>query len=50
MTIPIEKSPSIKSRRHPLDELCINTIRTLAIDAIEVANSEHTRCAGSRGR
>ena len=38
MTIPIDKSPSIKFQRHPLDEVCINTIRTLAIDAIQVAN------------
>lgn len=41
MTVPIDKSPSIKSHRHPLDELCINTIRTLAIDAIQAANSGH---------
>jgi transketolase len=41
MTISVDKSPAIKSRRHPLDELCTNTIRTLAIDAIEAANSGH---------
>jgi transketolase len=41
MTVPIDKSPSIKSLKHPLDELCINTIRTLAIDAIQAANSGH---------
>jgi len=41
MTVRIDKSPSIKSQRHPLDELCINTIRTLAIDAIQAANSGH---------
>src|SRR5262245_48302382 len=41
MTIPIDKSPAIKFQRHPLDELCINTIRTLAIDAIQAANSGH---------
>src|SRR6516164_5064735 len=41
MTIPIDKSPSIKAQRHPLDELCINTIRTLAIDAVQAANSGH---------
>ena len=41
MTIPIDKSPSIKSRRHPLDEVTINTIRTLAIDAVQAANSGH---------
>src|SRR5262245_3015785 len=41
MTVPIDQSPAIKSGRHPLDELCINTIRTLAIDAIQAANSGH---------
>ena len=41
MTVPIDKSPSIKFQRHPLDEVCINTIRTLAIDAIQAANSGH---------
>jgi transketolase len=41
MKIPIDKSPAIKAPRHPLDELCINTIRTLAIDAIQAANSGH---------
>ena len=41
MTVRVDKSPAIKSRRHPLDELCINTIRTLAIDAIQAANSGH---------
>ena len=41
MTVPIDKSPAIKSSRHPLDEVCINTIRTLAIDAIQAANSGH---------
>src|SRR5262245_438398 len=41
MTIRIDKSPAIKFQRHPLDEVCINTIRTLAIDAIQAANSGH---------
>ena len=41
MTVSIDKNPAIKSHRHPLDELCINTIRTLAIDAIQAANSGH---------
>src|SRR5215469_7554576 len=41
MTVPLDKSPAIKFQRHPLDELCINTIRTLAIDAIQAANSGH---------
>jgi transketolase len=26
---------------HPIDQLCINTIRTLAIDAVQQANSGH---------
>ncbi len=41
MTLPIEQSPAIKFQRHPLDELCINTIRTLAMDAVQAANSGH---------
>src|SRR5690348_4657846 len=41
MTVPIDKSPHIKFQRHPLDEVCINTIRTLSIDAIQAANSGH---------
>src|ERR1700757_1641558 len=41
MTVPIDKSPTIKFQRHPLDEVCINTIRTLAIDAVQAANSGH---------
>ena len=41
MTVLIDKSPAIKSRRDPRDEVCINTIRTLAIDAIQAANSGH---------
>jgi transketolase len=41
MTVPIDKSPSIKFQRHPLDGVCINTIRTLAIDAVQAANSGH---------
>jgi Uncharacterized protein conserved in bacteria (DUF2090)/Transketolase, thiamine diphosphate binding domain len=41
MTLRIDNSPTIKSRRHPFDQICINTIRTLAIDAIQAANSAH---------
>jgi transketolase len=41
MTVPVDKSPAIKSQRHALDAVCINTIRTLAIDAIQAANSGH---------
>ena len=28
-------------QRHPLDQLCINTIRTLSMDAVQAANSGH---------
>jgi hypothetical protein len=41
MTVRFDTSPAIKFQRHPLDEVCINTIRTLAIDAIQAANSGH---------
>jgi transketolase len=41
MTVPIDTSPAIKFQKHPLDGVCINTIRTLAIDAIQAANSGH---------
>jgi transketolase len=41
MTVAIDKSPEIKFQRHPLDALCINTIRTLSIDAVQAANSGH---------
>jgi hypothetical protein len=38
MTFCIDLSPAIKSSWHPLDEVCINTIRTLAIDAFVDSN------------
>jgi transketolase len=41
MTAPIKSSPAIKFQRPPLDEICIDTMRTLAIDAIQAANSGH---------
>ena len=41
MTVRIDLSPAIKSSRHPLDEVCIKTIHTLAIDGIHAANSGH---------
>jgi transketolase len=41
MTVRIDQSPAIKSSKDPLDEVCINTIRTLAIDAVQAANSGH---------
>ena len=41
MTAAAEKSSEIKSQRDPLDALCINTIRTLSMDAVQAANSGH---------
>ena len=41
MTVAVEKSQQIKSQRHPLDATCINTIRTLSMDAVQAANSGH---------
>jgi transketolase len=32
---------TIKGEQHPLDKLCINTIRTLSMDAVQAANSGH---------
>ena len=34
MTVAIDKSPAIKCQRHPLDETCVNTIRSRAALAI----------------
>src|SRR3954452_22127583 len=41
MTVAVDKSPEIKFQRHPLDATCINTIRTLSMDAVQAANSGH---------
>jgi transketolase len=41
MAHAVDQSPEIKSQRHPLDALCINTIRTLSMDAVQAANSGH---------
>ena len=41
MASAVDKNPVIKSERHPLDATCINTIRTLAMDAVQAANSGH---------
>jgi transketolase len=41
MAVAVDKSPAIKAQRHSLDATCINTIRTLAIDAVQAANSGH---------
>ena len=34
-------SGSTKATSEPLDQLCVNTIRTLAMDAVQAANSGH---------
>ena len=41
MATAVDTNPGIKSERHPLDTTCINTIRTLAMDAVQAANSGH---------
>jgi transketolase len=41
MATAVDKNPAIKFERHPLDALCINTIRTLSMDAVQAANSGH---------
>jgi transketolase len=41
MATSVDPNPVIKSERHPLDATCINTIRTLAMDAVQAANSGH---------
>src|SRR4029079_2312656 len=41
MASAVDKSPEIKFQRHPLDATCINTIRTLSMDAVQAANSGH---------
>ncbi|MCA1684381.1 MAG: transketolase, partial [Planctomycetia bacterium] len=41
MTNAVDPNPAIKSGRHPLDATCINTIRTLSMDAVQAANSGH---------
>ena len=41
MATAVDPNPAIKSERHPFDTTCINTIRTLAMDAVQAANSGH---------
>jgi transketolase len=41
MRVASTTGQTVKSQRHPLDELCINTIRTLSIDAVQAADSGH---------
>src|SRR5499427_110033 len=40
-TFTTDTAARVMSDRAPLDTLCVNTIRTLAIDAIQQANSGH---------
>ena len=41
MATAFETKASIKGEKHELDGLCINTIRTLAMDAVQAAKSGH---------
>jgi transketolase len=41
MATAVDPNPVIKAERHPLDSTCINTIRTLSMDAVQAANSGH---------
>src|SRR5689334_18634617 len=41
MATAVDPNPVIKAARHPLDATCINTIRTLAMDAVQAADSGH---------
>jgi transketolase len=41
MSGAVDKNPVIKESRHPMDATCINTMRTLAMDAVQAANSGH---------
>src|ERR1700730_1486401 len=37
----MSNSPKVEMERRSMDELCINTIRTLSMDAVQKANSGH---------
>jgi transketolase len=41
MATAVEPGSAIKSEIHPFDITCIDTIRTLAMDAVQAANSGH---------
>ena len=41
MTVAVANTPGIKYQRRTIDETCINTIRTLSMDAVQAANSGH---------
>jgi len=41
MATAVDPKSAIKSEKHPLDSLSINTIRTLSMDAVQAANSGH---------
>jgi transketolase len=41
MTVAVDRGREVGFQPHPLDGLCIDTIRTLAMDAVQAANSGH---------
>lgn len=41
MDAAIQTIRSNRNQLHPMDEMCINTIRTLSMDAVQAANSGH---------
>ena len=41
MPVPIPDTPTVSTADHELDQLCVNTLRFLAVDAVQKANSGH---------
>src|SRR6516225_537117 len=41
MSSAVQTKPRGAIAQDPLDELCINTVRTLSMDAVQAANSGH---------
>lgn len=41
MTVAVANTPGLKYQSQPIDQTCINTIRTLSMDAVQAANSGH---------
>ena len=41
MPLHTQHPVAIKPMTKPMDQLCVNTIRTLAMDAVQAANSGH---------
>jgi transketolase len=41
MSLTDAASGATKPTTKPIDQLCVNTIRTLAMDAVQAANSGH---------